>query len=183
MRNPATTVAAYAKGGALRITVLVLAVLAVLACAGAGWFGLSWYRAAHDESLELAATRDVVLREAQQVAVNLNTLDFERVEQTLDQWEQSSTGQVAEEYRRNRESYARAMTEARAKTEARVLEAAVAELDPRAGTALVLVAADVTVTAQQGAPTVQRQRLQIGMTRTGQGWKASALASLDARPR
>ncbi len=180
MRNPATTVAAYAKGGALRIAILVLAVLAVLACAAAGWFGLSWYRAAHDESLELAATRDVVLREAQQAAVNLNTLDFERVEQTLDLWEQSATGRVAEEYRRNRETYARAITDARAKTEARVLDAAVAELEPRAGTAVVLVAADVTVIALQAQPPV-RQRLQIEMTRTGQGWKASAVAPLDVR--
>lgn len=182
MRNPATTVAAYAKGGALRIAILVLAVLAVLACAAAGWFGLSWYRAAHDESLQLAATRDVVLREAQQAAVNLNTLDFERVEQGLDLLERSSTGQLAEEYRRNRQAYARAITDARAKTEARVLDAAVAELDTRAGTAVVLVAADVTVIAQQAQPPV-RQRQQIEMTRTDQGWKASAFASLDGRSR
>lgn len=180
MRNPATTVAAYAKGGALRIAILVLAVLAVLACVGAGWFGLSWYRAAHDDSLQLAATRDLVLREAQQAAVNLNTLDFERVEQTLDLWERSSTGRVAEEYRRNRESFARAITEARAKTEARVLDAAVAKLDARAGTAIVLVAADVTVIAQPAQLPV-RQRLQIEMTRTGQGWKASAVNPLDVR--
>ena len=179
MRNPVTTVAGYAKGGALRSAILVLAVLAVLACAAAGWFGLSWYRAAHDESLELAATRDVVLREAQQAAVNLNTLDFERVDQTLDQLERSTTGQLAEEYRRNRQAYARAIAETRAKTEARVLEAAVGRLDTRAGRAVVLVANEVTMTAQQTQPTVQRQRLQIEMTRTGQGWKASAVATLD----
>ena len=183
MRNPATTVAAFAKGGALRIAILVLAVLAILACAAAVWFGLSWYRAAHDESLELAATRDVVLREAQQAAVNLNTLNFERVDQTLDRLERSSTGELLEEYRRNRQAYARAITDTRAKTEARVLDAAVARLDTRTGRAVVLVANEVTMTGPQAQPTAQRQRLQLEMTRTGQGWKASAVATLNGQPR
>lgn len=159
----------------LRMAIVVTAVLAVLASGAAGWFGISWYRAAHDESLDLAAARDVVLREAQQVAVNLNTLDYENVEPGLDRWINSSTGQLANEFRSNRKSYADAITESRTKTEARVLDAAVAELDPTAGTARVLLIVDVTATRDRGEPVVNRQRLQMEMSSTDHGWKASAI--------
>lgn len=175
MRNPATAVGAYAKGGPLRVAIVVLAVLAVLACASAAWFGIAWARAAGDESLDLAVTRDVVLRDARQAAINLNTLDFERVEPGLDLWQSSATGTLADEFRNNRQTYAAAITEARTRTEARVLEAAVAELDPAAGTARVLVAVDVTVNTQAQPPAERRQRLQMQMVRTEQGWKASAI--------
>ncbi|MPZ66327.1 MAG: hypothetical protein GEU83_12730 [Pseudonocardiaceae bacterium] len=159
----------------LRMAIVVTVVLAVLASLTAGWFGISWYRAAHDESLDVAAARDVVLRESQQVAVNLNTLDYENVEPGLDRWIGASTGQLADEFRTNRESYADAITAARTKTEARVLDAAAAALDPTAGTARVLLIVDVTATREQGEPVVNRQRLQMEMSRTEQGWKASAI--------
>lgn len=159
----------------LRMAIAVAAVLAVLATGTAGWFGISWFRAAHDESLDLAATRDLVLREAQQIAVNLNTLDYENVQPGLDRWISSSTGQLEKEFRSNRRSYADAITQARTKTEARVLDAAVAELDPRAGTARVLLIVDVTATKDKGEPVVNRQRLQMDMSRTEQGWKASGI--------
>lgn len=159
----------------LRMAIAVAAVLAVLATGTAGWFGISWYRAAHSESLDLAATRDVVLREAQQIAVNLNTLDYENVQPGLDRWISSSTGQLGNEFRSNRESYADAITQARTKTQARVLDAAVAELNPTAGTARVLLIVDVTASKDEGEPVVNRQRLQMEMSRTEQGWKASGI--------
>jgi Mce-associated membrane protein len=56
------------------------------------------------------------------------------------------------------------------------MDAAVSELDVRAGTAHVLAAVDVEVRPEGQAPTVTRQRLELEMTRTDQGWKASRLA-------
>lgn len=73
--------------GPLRTATGVLAAVALLA---AGWFGLSWYRAAHDESLALRMTRDTVLQDGQQATVNLNTLDYRRVQDGLTLWEQSA---------------------------------------------------------------------------------------------
>ena len=51
-----------------------------------------------------------------------------------------------------------------------------AELDVRAGTARVLIGVDVKVVPQGQDPVVTRQRLQLEMTRTDTGWKASRLA-------
>jgi Mce-associated membrane protein len=173
--NLARRVAARFPTEPLRMAIVLTAVLAVLASLTAGWFGVSWYRAAHDESLELAVARDEVLRDAQQVAVNLNTLDHQQIEAGLDRWTASSTGQLEKEFRENRTSYAEAIKSARTKTEARVLDAAVAELNADAGIARVLLIVDVTATREKGEPVVNRQRLQLEMTHTEDGWKASAI--------
>ena len=39
----------------------------------------------------------------------------------------------------------------------------------------MLVGLDVTVTPEQGEPAVSQQRLQLQMTRTDAGWKASGI--------
>lgn len=174
----ASRVAARVPTEPLRMAIVLAAVLAVLASLTAGWFGISWYRAAHDDSLDLAATRDVVLREAQQVAVNLNTLDYRNVEAGLDRWLSSSTGRLATEFRTNRDSYVEAIENARTTTEARVLDAAVAELNPDVARVLLIV--DVTAIKEQGGPVVNRQRLQLEMSRTEHGWKASAIESVGS---
>ncbi len=165
-----------ARSGPLGIAVLVVAVLALLASGTAGWYGVSWYRAAHDESHELAQTRDTVLREAQQAAINLTTMDHQRAQQGLDLWEQVSTGQLREEFRKNRDTYVETVEQAEISTESEVVDGAVAELDMMAGTARVLMGVDVTVKPVDGDQRVSRQRLLMDMTRTPDGWKVSAIA-------
>lgn len=168
------------RGGPLRVATTVVTVLVVLSCVAAGWYGVSWYRAAHDSSLDLAQTRDTVLRSAQQAAINLNTMDHRSVERGLDLWEQSATGDVLEEFRDNRDGYAQAITEARLRTEATVVDGAVAELDDRAGTARVLIGLDVTVIPDQGERSVARQRLHLEMRRTEAGWKVHLIAPIGS---
>jgi Mce-associated membrane protein len=164
------------RPGEGRIGVRVLAVFVALAAVAATFFGVRWGLAYTDDGLELAETRETVLADARQAAINLNTLDYRDVEAGLDLWEQSSTGPVLEEFRTNREQYAQVVAEAKRTTEATVTDAAVAELDVRAGIARVLVGVDVLVRPEGQEPTVTRQRLQLEMTRTEQGWKASKLA-------
>ncbi|MQA13946.1 MAG: hypothetical protein GEV09_07140 [Pseudonocardiaceae bacterium] len=176
MKKLAARIAGVAGNGPLGIAVVVVAVLAVLASGAAGWYGVSWYRAAHDESLELAMTRDTVLRQARQAAINLTTLDHRNVQAGLDSWEQVSTGPLLEEFRTNRGNYVKTIQQGKVKTESEVVDGAVAELDTRAGTARVLMGIDVTVTPAEGDPTVSRQRLEMVMQRTGDGWKVSAVA-------
>lgn len=156
----------------------VLVVLVALAAAAVLFFGAGWGFALTDDSIELAETRDVVLLDARQAAINLNSLDFTAVEAGLDLWEQSSTGAVLEEFRANRAEYVQAVTEARRVTQASVTDAAVAELDVRAGVARVLVGVDVTVRPEGAEATLTRQRLQMEMTRTDDGWKVSKLAAV-----
>jgi len=158
------------------IPVRVLAVLAALAALAALFFGVRWGLAATNDSFELAQARDTVLLDARQAAINLNTLDNAHVEAGLDLWEQSSTGTVLEEFRTNREQYAKFVAESRRTTAASVTDAAVAELDVRAGIARVLVGVDVQVRPEGAEPVLTRQRLQLEMTRTDRGWKVSRLS-------
>jgi Mce-associated membrane protein len=152
---------------------------AVLAVGAAGWFGMLWYQAAHDESLASGAARDSVLQDAQQATINLNTLDYRRVQDGLTLWEQSASGALLDEVRANRATYARVITDSRTSTTAAALDGAVAELDERAGTARVLVGVDVTASREgpegEGATCVRR-RMQLEMRRVGAIWKVDKLA-------
>lgn len=163
-------------GGPLRTATLMVAVVAALAVAAAGWWGVSWYRAAHDESLALGRDRDAVLRDAQQATLNLNTLDYHQVQDGLTLWERSAAGSLLTQLRANRTTYARAITASTTISTARVLDAAVASLDERSGTAQVLVGVDVTSQSEQGDPSCAHRRVRLEMIRAGQVWKVGTLA-------
>jgi Mce-associated membrane protein len=156
--------------------VRALAALVALAAVAALFFGGAWLLALNDDGLELAAEREAVLVDARQIAINLNTLDYRNVGPGLDEWERSSTGTLLDEFRANRAEYEQVVAQTKRATAATVMDAAVSELDVRAGTAHVLAAVDVEVRPEGQAPTMTRQRLELEMTRTDQGWKASRLA-------
>lgn len=154
----------------------VLLVVTALAAVATVVTGLLWVTAANSGTLAMARDRDVVLADARQAAINLNTLDWKDVDAGLALWEQSATGGVLAEFQQNRAQYAKAVTEAKRSTVATVPDAAVTELDDRAGVARVIVAVDVTVTPDGQAPVVTRQRLQMEMNRTPAGWKVAKLS-------
>jgi len=164
-----------AQGGPLRVVILAVAALVVIAFIAAGWFGLSWYTAAHDKSLSVGLDRDAALRDAQQTALTLNTLDYRHVQDGLTLWEQSATGSLLNQLRSNRDSYARAITDSSTVSNGNVIDAAVASLDERAGTAQVLVGLDVTSQVDKGDPGCVHRRVHLDMARTGHGWKVSNL--------
>jgi len=164
-----------AQGGPLRVVILAVAALVVIAFIAAGWFGLSWYTAAHDKSLSAGLDRDAALRDAQQTALTLNTLDYRHVQDGLTLWEQSATGSLLNQLRSNRDSYARAITDSSTVSNGNVIDAAVASLDERAGTAQVLVGLDVTSQVDKGDPGCVHRRVHLDMARTGHGWKVSNL--------
>lgn len=163
-----------------RTITIVIAVPAALAVAAAGWFGTSWYRAAHDESFAAGIARDAVLHDAQQATINLNTLDHRRVQDGLALWEQSATGALLDEVRANRTTYARVITDSTTATTATILDGAVAELDERAGTARVIVGVDVTSVREQGEASCVRRRIQLEMRRTQIAWKVDKLAPVGS---
>jgi Mce-associated membrane protein len=156
--------------------VRALAALVALAAIAALFFGGRWVLAVSDDGLELAAEREAVLMDARQAAININTLDSRNVPAGLDLWEESATGTLLDDYRANRAEYEQALTQARRSTAATVLDAAVVELDMRAGTARVLAAVDVEVRPDGEGPVTNRWRLEMEMTRTDQDWKASRVA-------
>jgi Mce-associated membrane protein len=163
------------RSGPLRTAILAVAALAVIAFVAAGWFGVSWYRAAHDKSLAVGLARDAVLRDAQQAALTLNTLDYRHVQDGLNLWEQSATGSLLAQLRANRDSYSHAITDSSTVSNGNVVDAAVATLDERAGTAQVLVGLDVTSQVDKGDPGCVHRRVHLDMVRIGPAWKVGNL--------
>ncbi|QFG23673.1 hypothetical protein [Actinomadura sp. WMMB 499] len=149
--------------------------LAVLAAVFALWGGRSWYAAAHDDAAAYSRVRTEALRAGEQSVQNLNTLDYRTLEPDLRTWRESTTGELHEEITRGRAEFEKRVREARTVTSAKVLEAAVAELDARSGRARVLVAVEITVTPPEGDPVVKQDRLVARLDRTGGGWKLSGL--------
>jgi Mce-associated membrane protein len=154
---------------------VVLTVLSVLAAAV---FGTFWWLAAHDSDAQFSATRDDVLQAAEQGAVNLNTLDYRTAEEGVRLWQQSTTGDLHDQLVSGATGFLAQVRQAKTVTTARVLEGAVTELDERAGRASAIIALDVTVTPATGQPSNKRQRLAAQLTRTGSGWRLSALGQV-----
>jgi Mce-associated membrane protein len=158
-----------------RTAVRVSTALVVLAAGFAAFFGWSWWSNAHDESLQFSRDRDEVLRMGQQEVINFNTLDYRNVDAGLNQWLDSSTGQLHDDITRGRDDSKKRIQDAKTTTSAKVVDAAVTELDDRAGTAKVIALVDTVVTPEGGQATTKRNEFQAALTRTPAGWKISAL--------
>ena len=156
-------------------TALVLAILAALFAAWSGW---SWYRASTGGPPQDAQLRDQVLQAGEQAVQNFNTLDYRRVAAGLALWEQSSTGPLHTEIRAGRAQFERQIQQTRTITTSRILDGALTALNPRAGTASIIVAVRITVTPAQGSPVTKQSRLAGTLTRTPSGWKLSQLGQV-----
>jgi Mce-associated membrane protein len=153
-------------------------VLVALAAVAAGVFGTRWWLAAHDSDARFSATRDEVLRAAEQGAVNLNTLDYRTADEGLRLWQQSTTGDLHDQLVSGADGFLAQVRQAKTVTTARVLSGAVTELDERAGRASAILALEVTVTPATGEPSNKRERLAAQLTRTADGWRLSALGQV-----
>ena len=154
----------------------VASALAVAAAACAGWFGWSWYSAAHSPALADARARDAVLQDAEQSVLNFNTLDYHQASAGLNLWLESSTGTLHSQLSKNKKQEVQLVQGKQTITTAKILDGAVTQLDTGAGTASVIVAVDVTVTPSKGSPFTERESEVGQLTRTVSGWKLSALS-------
>ncbi|MEI7030210.1 nuclear transport factor 2 family protein [Streptomyces pratensis] len=164
-----------ARTGTRNPLVIAALALTVGAAGAAGWGGWQRYEAAHDEAASFAQTRDDALAAGEQAVQNMNTLDHRALEEGLDSWEQSTTGDLRRQLVEGRDAFARQIAEAKTVSTATVLAGAVTELDQRSGRAGVMVALRVTVKAPKGEPAVKESRLLGSLTKTSEGWKLSAL--------
>lgn len=173
------------RPGALRIAIAVVAVLAVVAAGAAAWYGVAWLRAANAPAQDTAAMRDEVLRDARQVILNLEAIDYRTLDADLARWESSVTGPLLEDFRASRDRYAEQVRTTQAKAEATIVDAAVTDLNPTAGTADVLVFVNLTtIEHQDGQETgraEKRQRIKLELTRTDDGWKAAQAGPVGAQ--
>ncbi len=154
----------------------VACVLLLAALVFAAWSGWSWLSAPRAASQ--AQARDQVLQAGEQAVLNFNTLDYRRVGQGLNLWEQSSTGTLRGEIVASRSTFEQQVRQAKTISTAKILDGALTALDLRAGTASIIVALQVTVTPAKGAAAVKYSRLEGELTRTPHGWKLSALGQV-----
>lgn len=166
---------AAGAGDPLRSVTAAVAVPAVVACVVAAWFGAAWYRAGNDGDLALATARDEVLRDAQQAATNLNTLEGARLDEGFRLWRDSATGPLLEELDANGEQYAAGLAEILESSEAQARYGAVQSVNLREGTAQVLVAVDTSYNQLAGEPSCLRQRLRLEMRLVEGRWKVAQL--------
>lgn len=156
------------------------AALLVLAALFAVWAGRSWYSAAHDDARAYSRARDDVLEAGEQGVQNLSTLDYRSLGPGLKTWQDSTTGDLHRQITQGRPAFEQQVAKARTITTARVLDAAVAELDERSGRARMLVAVEITVTPPDGDPATRQSRLVGELTRTSGGWRLSGLGRAPA---
>lgn len=176
VRRPAARLRAARRNPVLAAAVA----LAVLAACAAGWTGWSWYAAAHDRAAATGGLRDQVLLDGEQAVQNLNTLDYRTVDQGLDSWQGSTTGDLHSQFAQGRSQFEQQVKQARTVTTAKILSGAVTALDDSAGRASIMVAVRITVTTATAAPSTKDSRMVADLTRTATGWKLSALGQAPA---
>lgn len=170
-------------GVARRLNPLLAVSVALLVVAGAcaAWFGWSWLSTANSATLSLAETRDQALQVGEQEILNLNTLDYRTVHEGLAIWLASSTGRLHQYFAANHAAFAEDVIRTKSVTTAKVLDAALTQLNVAAGTATIIAAVEVTVIPPAGGPTVKTESEQGQLTRTPAGWKLSFLTIPPSR--
>jgi Mce-associated membrane protein len=135
---------------------------------------------AADPAAGMGVARDESLRAAEEAVAVLNTLDYHTAAQEgLNRWESVATGALLEELRAKRAETSSTVSKAKTSTTAKVLAAAVSRLAQDGSSADVLASVEVTQTDARGNPTVKQVREKLTMTRTGDGWKVSAISTVE----
>jgi Mce-associated membrane protein len=178
MSSESMTTNPGARGWLAEPVVATALVLAVLAALFAAWSGWSWYRASTAGPPPDAQLRDRVLQAGEQAVQNFNTLDYRKVAAGLALWEQSSTGPLHTEIIKGRTQFEQQIQQTKTITTARILDGALTALNPRAGTASIIVAVQITVTPANGSPVTKQSRLVGTLAKTASGWKLSQLGQL-----
>jgi len=128
-----------------------------------------------------APVRDDALRAGEQAVLNFNTISYRSVGKDLNLWAQSSTGPLHRQIMTGRAAFEQQIRQARTVTTARILDAALTSLNPRARTARIIVALQLTVTPAGGTAVTKQSRLAGELTRTPAGWKLSQLGQVPVQ--
>ncbi|AZM46530.1 hypothetical protein DMB38_12505 [Streptomyces sp. WAC 06738] len=167
----------YARSAPPRRT-LAAALAVALVLAFAGFSAWRYAAAATRDDLAFGRERDRVLAAGQEHIGTLNSIDAADPDAGLARWEEATTGPLHEDLRRSRAASAGAVDRAGVTVRATVTEAAVTELDPRAGTAKALATVRVETSGGAEGERTDRKRFEAGLERTGDGWKIASLTAI-----
>ncbi len=163
----------------LKIAIAVLAA----ACAFAGWAGYSWFSATGSQAVSYGNSRDDALKNGRELVARLTTLDHHRIDQGIADWLAASTGPLRDQLSKTDDTTKQTLAKDATVSTGKVLDAAISELDDHAGTAKMLASVEITMAREGTTPTTKRNRFAAGLTRTGEGWKLSALDQLPVGAR
>jgi Mce-associated membrane protein len=153
--------------------------LVVVAMVAAAVFGVLWLTASNgNKSGAVAQSRDAALRAAEQGSINLTTLDYHNVQQGLDRWKQSTTGDLYTQLTQGNlvSTFTKQAQQAKSVTVGKVLDGVLTQLSGDKAQAIVYM--QVTVSAAGAKPTTKLVPLQWDLTNVpNQGWKLSGLPS------
>ncbi|WP_407565456.1 hypothetical protein [Streptomyces sp. 184] len=157
---------------------LAAALVVALVLAFAGFSAWRYAAAATRDDLDFGRERDRVLAASQEHVGTLNSIDGADPEAGLARWLDATTGPLHEDLRRSQAASADAFERSGVTARATVTDAAVTELDTRAGTAKAL--ATLRVETRGGADGVRtdRKRFEAGLERTADGWKIASLTAI-----
>ncbi|WP_020495401.1 hypothetical protein [Sciscionella marina] len=157
----------------VRLSVALLAV----ALAGLGVFAFSAWQDAFGSDASVASARDGALEAARTEVATLASLDYRKADANLEQWSAVATGAYKANLDRAKESDANQAKRTKSVSTARITSAAVTKVDVNAGTATVILSADVHIAAN-GKPAVRRKAgFTARMDRTDSGWLVGDLSS------
>ncbi|KAA1423931.1 hypothetical protein FE697_010295 [Mumia zhuanghuii] len=135
-----------------------------------------WWRAATDEQVSLAQTRDEVLIAATQNIETMNTLDYREVDAGLDAWLDVTTGTLHDQLAQVGDEERQLLADQKKISTGKVVDAAVFSVDEEKAT----VVASVEVTVKDDAspdeePTIKRNRFTSDLVYVDGTWLLESL--------
>lgn len=149
--------------------------VAAVVCALGAW---SYADTSGDDALSYGKARDAALAAGKSDIALLNTVDAAHAADDLDRWLTATTGPLYDRLSSTHTADTATVRKSGTSTRGKVTDAAVTELDTRAGTARLIATVEVRVTPASGTATTDRKRFEAGLSRTGDGWKLTALTAV-----
>lgn len=148
---------------------LVAALIAAVALAGlVGWLGFRTYQAERQE-----AQRSLFVQTAQDVAVNLSTVDYEHADADAQRIMDAAVGGFADSFAQHKQTYVNNAKQTRNRSLGTVTDAGLESQSGDQGRVLVAVTVKSTAAGEQ-AP--QFFRMRITVQKVGDGAKVSDVA-------
>lgn len=140
-----------------------------------------WQGSPPTGSTPTAATqaRDEALDTATEALLAFNTIDHQRMDETIRHWLTVSGGDLHQDVRQDRAEIRKRAVRTRADTTARVIETAISSFDDGAGRATVLGVLEVRTQPADGKPTVRVVRFRVLVQHRGSDWKVTFLEALE----
>nr|WP_103884158.1 hypothetical protein [Actinacidiphila yanglinensis] len=148
---------------------------ALLLCGLSAW---SYADTRGDGALSYGKARDAALDAGTRGVARLNTVDSAHVDRDLTAWLGVTTGPLHAQLTRTHTSDTATMKAAGTSTRGTVTDAAVTELDTRAGTAKVIATVQVRLAPRSGTATTDRKRFEADLSRTAGTWRLTALTAV-----